>query len=56
MLQYFQACGRAEAMAAARRVQVTGVGKTKTEELQKKQDKEQQRTIITEVRAAAGGG
>jgi hypothetical protein len=37
-------------MAAARRVQVAGVGKTRTEELRKKRDKEQRRTVITEVR------
>ena len=35
MLQFFQECGRAEAMAAARRVQVVGVGKTRTEELRR---------------------
>eukprot|EP01049_Picozoa_sp_SAG25_P007837 SAG25_NODE_664_length_6070_cov_60.968849_3_plen_193_part_00 len=42
-------------MAAARRVQVAGVGKTQTEELRKKRDKEQQRTITTEVRLLGEG-
>jgi hypothetical protein len=55
MLQFFKACGRAEAMAAARRVQVAGVGKTRTEELRKKRDKEQRRTITTEVRLLGEG-
>jgi hypothetical protein len=42
-------------MAAARRVQVAGVGKTRTEELRKKRDKEQRRTITTEVRLLGEG-
>eukprot|EP01047_Picozoa_sp_COSAG01_P009199 COSAG01_NODE_374_length_17957_cov_51.701590_4_plen_63_part_00 len=37
-------------MAAAQRVQVAGVGKTRTEELRRKRDREQRRTVITEVR------
>eukprot|EP01047_Picozoa_sp_COSAG01_P060914 COSAG01_NODE_7532_length_3163_cov_51.836815_1_plen_214_part_00 len=42
-------------MAAARWVQVAGVGKTRTEELRKKRDKEQRRTITTEVRLLGEG-
>ena len=37
-------------MAAAQRVQVAGVGKTRTEELRRKRDREKRRTVITEVR------
>ena len=37
-------------MAAAQRVQVAGLGKTRTEELRRKRDREQRRTVITEVR------